>query len=133
MASPFACASDGRQYVQTLKSNDAAGLVAYRGEWQTPLGSAEPDLALLPAGALEALNGLVEADELRPVFATRVRRQVRRLETGNGAGRSLVEAALDLGAIEADGQRAADRRARARAARRPGRGLYELALRARCR
>jgi inorganic triphosphatase YgiF len=39
------------------------------------------------------------------VFATRVRRQVRRLETGNGDGRSVVEAALDVGAIEADGQR----------------------------
>jgi triphosphatase len=118
----------GRQYVQTLKSDDAGGLVAYRGEWQTPLGSPEPDLALLPAGALEALNGLVEADELRPVFATRVRRQVRRLETGNGAGRSLVEAALDLGAIEARGQRLPIAELELELLEGPAEGVYLLAL-----
>jgi triphosphatase len=100
----FRVRRDGRRYVQTLKSNDAGGLVAYRGEWQTPLRSAEPDLGLLPAGASEALDGLVAPHELRSLFTTRVRRHTRRLETGNhGAPPSLVEAALDLGAIEAGG------------------------------
>ncbi len=100
----FRVRKDGRRYVQTLKSNDAGGLVAYRGEWQTPLRSAEPDLGILPAGASEALDGLVAPHELRSLFTTRVRRQTRRLETGNhGAPPSLVEAALDLGAIEAGG------------------------------
>ena len=40
----------------------------------------------------------------RPVFATRVRRTVQRLETTDHAGRpSLIEAALDFGGIEANG------------------------------
>jgi len=101
----FRVRKDGRKYQQTLKSNDAGGLVAYRGEWQTPLASATPDLALLPLEASEVLHGLLEADELHSLFTTRVRRQTRRLATGaNGAG-GLVEAALDLGEIEAGGRR----------------------------
>ncbi len=32
----FRVRKDGRRYYQTLKSNDAGGLAAYRGEWQTP-------------------------------------------------------------------------------------------------
>ena len=95
---------DGRRYYQTLKSNDAGGLVAYRGEWQTPLRSGEPDLALMPPGATAVLEGLVRADELKAVFSTQVRRLVRRVEAADRNGRSsLVEAALDLGTIESNG------------------------------
>jgi len=118
----------GRSYVQTLKSNDAGGLVAWRGEWQTPLASPEPDLALLPPGALAALSGLVEPGELQPVFATRVRRQVRRLETGDGDARSVVEAALDLGAIEADRHRLPIAELELELLEGSPEGLYELAL-----
>ncbi len=101
----FRVRKDGRRYVQTLKSGDIAGLVAYRGEWQTPLGSAVPDLGLLPAAASEVLDGLIAPGELRSLFTTRVRRQVRRLAAHvNGGVPSLIEAALDLGAIEADGR-----------------------------
>ncbi len=101
----FRVRKDGRRYIQTLKSGDTGGLVAYRGEWQTPLGSADPDLGLLPAEASEVLDGLVAPGELRSLFTTRVRRQVRRLAAGvNGGPPSLIEAALDLGAIEADGR-----------------------------
>ena len=100
----FRVRKDGRRYVQTLKSNDAGGMVAYRGEWQTPLASAEPDLRLLPSGATEVLNGLAATGELRALFTTRVRRHSRRLQIAGRDGRpSLVEAALDLGTIEADG------------------------------
>jgi triphosphatase len=101
----FRVRRDGRRYVQTLKSGDTAGLVAYRGEWQTPLGSAEPDLGVLPPAASEALDGLVTPGELRSLFTTRVQRQTRRLAArANGSPPSLIEAALDLGAIEADGR-----------------------------
>ncbi len=101
----FRVRKHGRRYIQTLKSGDVGGLVAYRGEWQTPLGSADPDLGLLPAAASEVLDGLVAPGELRSLFTTRVRRQVRRLTAGvNGGPPSLIEAALDLGAIEADGR-----------------------------
>ena len=69
----------GRRYVQTLKSNDTEGLVSYRGEWETPLASSEPDLAVLPVGALEILQGLVSPEELETQFTTRVKRRVRRI------------------------------------------------------
>ena len=65
----------------------------------------------------------IDPDELRPVFATRVRRTVQRVETTDHAGRpSLIEAALDFGGIEANGAKPADRRGRARAARGLARG-----------
>ncbi|MGH6919856.1 MAG: CHAD domain-containing protein, partial [Geminicoccaceae bacterium] len=94
----------GRRYVQTLKSNDTEGLVSYRGEWETPLPSSEPDLAVLPVGALEILQGLVSPEELETQFTTRVRRRVRRIRLIDQKGReSLIEAALDSGTIESQG------------------------------
>jgi inorganic triphosphatase YgiF len=102
----FRVRKDGRRYCQTLKSNDAEGLAAYRGEWQNPLRSSEPDLALMPAGGRAALGGVIDVGDLRPVFATRVQRTVRRIETADQAGAScVIEAALDLGSIEANGAR----------------------------
>ncbi|HEX5079778.1 MAG TPA: CYTH and CHAD domain-containing protein [Geminicoccaceae bacterium] len=96
----------GRRYVQTLKSNDTEGLVSYRGEWETPLPSSEPDLAVLPVGALEILQGLVSREELETQFTTRVRRRVRRIRLIDQKGReSLIEAALDSGTIETRGER----------------------------
>ena len=96
----------GRSYVQTLKSNDTEGLVSYRGEWETPLASSEPDLAVLPVGALEILQGLVSPEELETQFTTRVRRRVRRVRLIDQKGReSLIEAALDSGTIETRGDR----------------------------
>ncbi len=96
----------GRRYVQTLKSNDTEGLVSYRGEWETPLPSSQPDLAVLPVGALEILQGLVTPDELETQFTTRVRRRVRRIRLVDQKGReSLIEAALDSGTIESQGGR----------------------------
>ena len=96
----------GRRYVQTLKSNDTEGLVSYRGEWETPLPSSEPDLAVLPVGALEILQGLVSPEELETQFTTRVKRRVRRIRLVDQKGReSLIEAALDSGTIESQGGR----------------------------
>jgi triphosphatase len=96
----------GRRYVQTLKSNDTEGLVSYRGEWEAPLASSEPDLAVLPVGALEILQGLVAPEELESQFTTRVRRRVRRIRLiDQKGGESLIEAALDSGTIETKGER----------------------------
>jgi triphosphatase len=96
----------GRRYVQTLKSNDTEGLVSYRGEWEAPLPSSEPDLAVLPVGALEILQGLVTPEELETQFTTRVKRRVRRIRLVDQKGReSLIEAALDSGTIETRGDR----------------------------
>jgi triphosphatase len=100
----FRVRKDGRRYYQTLKSNDAGGLAAYRGEWQNPLRSSEPDLALMPEGGKAALDGALDTGELRPLFATHVQRTIRRIETTDQAGDStVIEAALDLGSIEANG------------------------------
>lgn len=100
----FRVRRDGRRYYQTLKSDDAGGLAAYRGEWQTPLRSSEPDLGLMPEGAAALLGELVSRDELRSMFTTRVQRSVRRIKsTDRNGGSSLVEAALDLGTIECNG------------------------------
>lgn len=97
----FRVRRQGRRYVQTLKSNDTEGLVTYRGEWQAPLRTSEPDLAVMPAGALEILQDLVTPDELETQFTTRVRRQVHRVRMVDPEGReSLIEAALDRGTIE---------------------------------
>ena len=112
-----------------MKSNDAAGLVTWRGEWQSPLGSADPDLDLLPAEASEVLDGLVEPGELRSLFTTRVRRRTRRLSGGvNGGPPSLIEAALDLGAIEADGRSQPIAEIELELIDGPAKALYDLAL-----
>jgi inorganic triphosphatase YgiF len=96
----------GQSYVQTLKSNDTEGLVSYRGEWEAPLPSSKPDIAVLPVGALEVLEGLVTPEELETQFTTRVRRRVRRIRLVDRRGReSLIEAALDSGTIESHGDR----------------------------
>jgi inorganic triphosphatase YgiF len=125
----FRVRRDGRRYLQTLKSNDAAGLVAWRGEWQSPLGSADPDLDLLPPEAGEVLEGLVAPGELRSLFTTRVRRQTRRLAAGlNGGPPTLIEAALDLGAIEADGRSQPIAEIELELIDGPARALYDLAL-----
>jgi inorganic triphosphatase YgiF len=96
---------NGRHFVQTLKTTDGGGGAALaRGEWEAQLSSPEPDLGALPDGAGAALAGLLGGAGLRPVFRTRVRRQVRRLKLANGTdGPSVVEAAFDLGTIESNG------------------------------
>ncbi len=100
----FRVRKEGRRYYQTLKSENAEGLAAYRGEWQNPLRSGEPDVALMPEGGRAALDGAIDPAELRPVFATRVQRTVQRVETTDEDGASsLIEAALDFGGIEANG------------------------------
>lgn len=98
----FRVRKEGRRYLQTLKSNDAECLAAYRGEWQNPLRSGEPDLALMPEGGRAAL-GEIDPGELRPLFATRVQRTVQRIDRADQGSSSLIEVALDLGSIEANG------------------------------
>ncbi len=95
---------NGRRFVQTLKAtNGGDGAALARGEWEAQLSSPEPDLGALPDGAGAALASLLGGAGLRPVFRTRVRRQVRRLQMSNGTdGPSVVEAAFDLGTIESN-------------------------------
>jgi hypothetical protein len=74
-----------------------------KGEWEARLSSPEPEVAAIPGEAGPALASLLGSAELRPLFSTRVQRQVRRLKVTNGkAGLCVVEAALDLSTIEAN-------------------------------
>ena len=120
--------------MQTLKSNDAAGLVTCRGEWQSAarLGRRPISTCCRPE-ASEVLDGLVEPGELRSLFTTRVRRQTRRLSTAPTAR----SAEPDRGRARPRRDRgrrplAADRRDRAGADRRlAGQGALRPRARAR--
>src|SRR5438552_2303925 len=76
----------GRRYVQTLKTGiQRRGGALHRGEWESPLPSAQPDVALL-AGETDGHLGGLTASELRPVFASHIKRTVRRLENVQDTG-----------------------------------------------
>lgn len=101
----FRVRRNGRRFEQTLKADGAGGAAFERGEWEARLSSAEPDLAAMPGEAGAVLAGLLGSAPLRALFSTRVRRQIRRLNATNGTGQPcVVEAALDLGTIEAEGR-----------------------------
>src|SRR5262249_45528782 len=71
---------NGTRYVQTLKLAVADRSPFMRQEWETPVDSPAPDLTRLPAEIHAALA--LAADELAPVFATRIRRRAQRLTFG---------------------------------------------------
>ena len=84
----------GTDRVQTLKSmGDGQAVAAVRGEWQWPVDQDAPDLSLL---AETPFGTGIAALQLRPVFATDIRRNVRNLSL---AGDSLVELAIDAGRV----------------------------------
>jgi triphosphatase len=86
----------GRRYVQTVKSGGHYGGGAlHRGEWEAPLTSAAPDVAAITAEANGHL-GHLRAGELRPVFASHIKRTLRHV--GNGVG-PAIEVAFDEGEI----------------------------------
>ena len=86
----------GRRYVQTVKSGSRyAGGALHRGEWEAPLASAAPDVAAIAAEANGHLGDL-RAGELRPVFASHIKRTIRHV--GNGVG-PAIEVAFDEGEI----------------------------------
>ncbi|OGA06473.1 MAG: hypothetical protein A3H33_02410 [Betaproteobacteria bacterium RIFCSPLOWO2_02_FULL_65_20] len=100
------CANSGERWFQALKGGaaSAAGLTE-REEYEWPVRGRSVDLTLLdatPYGPVFAKRSVREA--LRPVFTTRVKRTLLRLELDQGA---QAELCADLGEI-----RAADRRSR---------------------
>ena len=88
---------NGRRYVQTLKRAPVHGQPFVRGEWETPVSSATPDLALLPVSEIGAPLDALAASALDAIFVTKVRRRVQRLELPG----AVVEVAFDEGSIEA--------------------------------
>lgn len=86
----------GKRHVQTLKRSGSGDPLA-RDEWEVALPDGTLDLSLLPLAEIgEPLAGLSEG-QLASVFATRIRRRVRRLDYAG----ALIEIAFDDGTIEA--------------------------------
>jgi inorganic triphosphatase YgiF len=88
---------NGRQFVQTLKRAPVNGQPFVRAEWENAVSSTVPDLASLPIAEIGAPLDTLAADALNPVFVTKVRRRIQRLELPGG----VVEVAFDEGSIEA--------------------------------
>jgi inorganic triphosphatase YgiF len=94
-----------QQWLQTLKtagSSDSA--LSLRGEWETPVVSQQLSLAALqgtPWSDLDPDGSLFS--RLQPCFTTHFERITWQVRRRDG---SLIEVALDLGSIEADGQAA---------------------------
>jgi triphosphatase len=89
----------GRRHVQTLKRSGSGDPLA-RDEWEAPLPDGRLDLSLLPLAEIGEPLASLSAAQLAPVFATRVRRRVRKLDFAG----VLVEIAFDDGTIEAGEQ-----------------------------
>lgn len=91
---------DGR-FVQTVKQNGPRSNSLFaRGEWESGIAGNEPDLDAARGTALEPLIGKKLRRELRPVFETRVHRQVYPIARGD----SEIEITLDRGNIRAASQ-----------------------------
>jgi triphosphatase len=85
-------------WVQTVKSRVAAGGQPGRGEWTSPVPGPRPDLA---AARRTPARDVLEPDtRLAALFTVTVERRIVEIRTPD----SLVEAALDSGAVHARGR-----------------------------
>jgi inorganic triphosphatase YgiF len=86
----------GHRTVQTIKSTDgtASGLFD-RGEWERPIGKAQPDLAAATDTPLAALLNGRGPEALRPVFETRIDRALYQSEDEE----AVVAVAFDQGDV----------------------------------
>ena len=95
---------DDPQWLQTLKtSTQALSALSQRGEWETAVAEPALSLAVLertPWSSIDS-DGLLFA-ALVPCFVTRFERTLWLVRRRDG---SVVEVALDIGHIEADGKR----------------------------
>jgi triphosphatase len=126
----FRIRRDGTRFIQTVKTGDtAASALMRRGEWEAEIPSLEPRPDLVDDPALRAVLGLLLPGELRPVFVTRVRREVTRLNGTDSLGRlKVIEAAFDRGEIEAAGAREPLSEIELELVEGPPAALFDLAL-----
>lgn len=106
------CIQQGRKrrWVQTFKTGDSEAALSVRGEWEGSAPQARIDPALLANsplarmlegdGSAQAMRGAKRLASLRPVFRTVFDRTTWELAV-HGA---RIEAAVDLGEIQADGR-----------------------------
>ena len=93
----------GGRYVQTLKADPESSEVIRRGEWEAPVESARPDLAALPDPLPVETPLKIRADRLKSLFSSRIRRQVRIIETPGADGTTNeIEVAVDRGVVAAN-------------------------------
>src|SRR6266851_5023481 len=120
----------GRRYVQTIKSagRDRGGAF-HRDEWESPLASAVPDLAGVSAEAANGHLGRLKTSELRPVFASHIKRTIRRIGNGADSSGAAIEIAFDEGEIRTpDGAALPVSEVELELKRGEPRALYDLAL-----
>ncbi len=86
----------GKRHVQTLKRSGSGDPLS-RDEWEVALPDGALDLALLPLAEIGEPLASLSVGQLAPVFATRIRRRLRRLDYAG----ALIEIAFDDGTIEA--------------------------------
>lgn len=96
---------DGEQFIQTLKSRgqSVAGL-SERNEWDWYLQRPELDPALLGDDCWPASLAELDKASLQPLFTTDFVREKADIAWGEGEDEVLIEAALDLGKVLADGR-----------------------------
>jgi inorganic triphosphatase YgiF len=126
----FRIRRDGNRFIQTVKTGDtAASAVLRRGEWEGEVPSPEPQPDLVDDPTMRAALGLLLPGELRPIFTTRVRREVVELNGTDSLGRlKVIEAAFDRGEIEAAGAREALAEIELELREGPPGALFDLAL-----
>lgn len=90
----------GKRHVQTLKRSGSGDPLS-RDEWEVALPDGTLDLALLPLAEIGEPLASLSAGQLAPVFTTRIRRRLRRLDYAG----ALIEIAFDDGTIEAGEKR----------------------------
>lgn len=92
----------GNRFVQTLKTGGSGPGVQQRGEWEAPVASLEPEPEAITDADARAVVGLLKPGELRPLFATRIERETRLVDSGGVADADrVVEVAFDEGVIAA--------------------------------
>lgn len=96
----------GGRYVQTLKgARRPDRAVAERNEWEVELPGPEPRPDALDDPEAHELAGLLLAEELKPVFESRVRRRsLVATWPDSGGSPAEIELAFDDGLIRADGR-----------------------------
>ncbi|NQD93288.1 inorganic triphosphatase, partial [Pseudomonas sp. CrR25] len=96
---------DGEQFIQTLKTRgqSVAGL-SERNEWDWYLSKAKLDVKKLDDSCWPASLAELDKKQLKPLFTTDFVRQRAEIAWGRGKAKVVIEAALDLGLVKADGQ-----------------------------
>jgi triphosphatase len=87
--------------IQTVKAAGKSGVASCRGEWEWTVEATRPDLKLLEATPVSDLFAGMSRERLEPAVVTDVVRTTQSIEVDG----DLVEAALDLGSINAGGAR----------------------------